>query len=114
MDVADRPKDRPRDEVADRRARAAADQIAARHRGKPARTARFVEDQRKSEEVPGPVSAAVRAAIASCGLSLTELGRRSGVSQSQLSRFMAGDRSLTLTAVDKLAPVLKLKLSKRK
>ena len=110
--MADRPKDRPRDEVADRRARASAG-FTLQHWWTDA-AARFVEDQRKSEEVPGPVSAAVRAAIASCGLSLTELGRRSGVSQSQLSRFMAGDRSLTLTAVDKLAPVLKLKLSKRK
>jgi transcriptional regulator with XRE-family HTH domain len=43
-------------------------------------------------------------------LSLNELGRRCGVSAAQLSRFLHGERSLTLPAAEKVCDFLGLKL----
>lgn len=40
------------------------------------------------------------------------LAKESGVSESQISRFMSGERSLSLDAADKLAAVLGLSLSR--
>ncbi len=42
--------------------------------------------------------------------SLYELAKEAEVDRSVLSRFMSGERTLTLTTVDKLAKVLKLRL----
>lgn len=93
----------------------AADRIAARAAtpSRRKRIAAFVEEQRAAEEVPGPVSTAVREAIAASGLSLREIARRSAVSHGQLGRFLRRERTLTLEALDRLAPVLKLKVSSR-
>ncbi|MDX1632893.1 MAG: helix-turn-helix transcriptional regulator [Thermoanaerobaculia bacterium] len=52
----------------------------------------------------------LREAIDASGLPLTELQRRTGVDRSQLSRFMRGERSLTLQSVDSLADELGLRL----
>src|SRR5262245_14577122 len=51
-----------------------------------------------SEEEVLPVVLQLREAIQGSGLSLNELGRRAGVSEGQLSRFLRGDRTLTLPA----------------
>jgi len=56
----------------------------------------------------------VRAAIIRSKLSLGELSRRSGVDTSSLSRFVARRNLLGLAAVDKLAPVLGLKISRNR
>jgi transcriptional regulator with XRE-family HTH domain len=54
--------------------------------------------------------AVIKEAIAASGLSLMELARRSGVSQPQLSRFMAGTRTLTLESGEKLLKALGLRV----
>jgi transcriptional regulator with XRE-family HTH domain len=52
----------------------------------------------------------LRRAIRTSGRSLGELGEASGVSAGQLSRFVRGQRSLTLPAAEKLCEVLHLQL----
>jgi plasmid maintenance system antidote protein VapI len=53
----------------------------------------------------------VRQAIAGSGLSLNQLAKATGVHQAQLSRFMRGERTLTLTAAARLCTYLGLHLS---
>ncbi len=57
-----------------------------------------------------PVVRQLQDAVRGCGLSLHELARRTGVSQGQLSRFLRGDRTLTLPAAAQLCLYLKLGL----
>jgi transcriptional regulator with XRE-family HTH domain len=52
----------------------------------------------------------IRVAIQSSDLSAYELAKRSGVDKASLSRFIAGERSLSLESIEKLAPVLDLKI----
>jgi len=61
---------------------------------------------------PLPIVAQLREAISGSGLSLNELGRRTGVSEGQLSRFLRGDRTLTLPAAAKVCLYLGLELSR--
>jgi transcriptional regulator with XRE-family HTH domain len=44
-------------------------------------------------------------------MSRYELAQRSGVSQAVLSRFLANSRGMTTDTLDKLAPVLGLKIT---
>jgi transcriptional regulator with XRE-family HTH domain len=44
----------------------------------------------------------IQQAIRESGISLNELSKQTGVSTPQLSRFMRGERSLTLSYADKL------------
>jgi transcriptional regulator with XRE-family HTH domain len=53
----------------------------------------------------------IRRAVAECGLSLNELGRRTDVNQAQLSRFMRGERTLTLPAAARVCAALGLRLT---
>jgi len=48
--------------------------------------------------------------IANSGKSRYELARESGVSQAVLSRFVNGERGITLETANKISAVLKLKL----
>jgi transcriptional regulator with XRE-family HTH domain len=59
---------------------------------------------------PLPVVLQLQQAIRASGLSLHELGRRTGVSQGQLSRFLRGDRTLTLPAAARLCLYFRLGL----
>src|SRR5262245_16469785 len=59
---------------------------------------------------PLPIVAQLRQAIRGSGLSLNELGRRTGVTEGQLSRFLRGDRTLTLPAAAKVCLYLGLEL----
>lgn len=52
----------------------------------------------------------LRAAIESSGKSLNQLGLAAGVNDGQLSRFMRGERTLTLETVARLCRVLGLRL----
>lgn len=52
-------------------------------------------------------------AIRDSKLSLNELGRRTGVSQGQLSRFLRGDRTLTLPAAARVCDYFGLELCVR-
>ncbi len=57
------------------------------------------------------VTEQLKQAIRASGKSLNQLGKESGVSQPQLSRFLAGKRTLTLPMVDKLCDALGLRLT---
>ncbi len=58
----------------------------------------------------GRITRVLREAIEASGLPLTELQHRTGVDRSQLSRFLRGERSLTLRSMDLLADELGLRL----
>lgn len=60
------------------------------------------------------MSTRLRSAIERSELSRYEIAKRSGVSQSVLSRFVNGTGSLTLDAIEKLAPVLGIDLVLKK
>ena len=52
----------------------------------------------------------LRDAILGSGMSRYEIARQAGVTNSQLSLFLSGQRSLTLTSAAKIAQVLRLEL----
>jgi len=91
-------------------AKEALDRIAERHRfaADSARLAAHVEAQAET------VTAAVLTAIEGCGLSRYEIAQRSGVTEATLSRFVNGLTSLTLQNLDKLAPVIGLRVTTEK
>jgi transcriptional regulator with XRE-family HTH domain len=64
----------------------------------------------KRAEPPG-LSEQLRQAIRGCGQNLHELARKTGVSPSQLSRFLRQERSLQLRAAEKLCLHLRLSLT---
>lgn len=55
-------------------------------------------------------NAQVRKAIDDTGMTMYALAKVSGVSQSMLSRFMRGERDLTLRTLDRLGPVIGVRL----
>jgi transcriptional regulator with XRE-family HTH domain len=55
----------------------------------------------------------IREAIRASGLTISELARRSGVSHPQISRFVHGERTLTLPAAARVCAVLGLELTRR-
>ena len=63
----------------------------------------------KKSAIPA-VSEALKRAILAYPASLSETARRSGVDVAALSRFVRGERGLTIESVDKLAATLKLEL----
>lgn len=65
------------------------------------------------EPVPSAITDALRMAMKESGLSCYEMARRSGVNVAAILRFLAGERSMTLPSVDRLAEVLGLELMKR-
>lgn len=56
--------------------------------------------------------AELKEAIRDSGLSLNEIARQTGVSDPQLSRFMRGERSLTLGSAAKLFDFFELKVQR--
>ncbi len=59
------------------------------------------------------ISQVLRKAITKSGESLADLQRATGISDAVLSRFVRGERTLTLPTADKLARHLGLELVKR-
>jgi transcriptional regulator with XRE-family HTH domain len=57
------------------------------------------------------LSGQLRRAITGCGRSLNQLAAASGVHRAQLSRFLRGERTLTLTVAAKLCNCLGLRLT---
>lgn len=55
----------------------------------------------------------LRRAIYNCGMTRYQIAKRTGISEATLSRFMSGQRGLTLKAVDKLAVLLAWKLERK-
>ena len=60
------------------------------------------------------LSEQLRAAIAESGQSLQQLAQESGVDVAALSRFVRGERTLTMTTADRLAAYLKLQVTSAK
>jgi transcriptional regulator with XRE-family HTH domain len=58
-----------------------------------------------------PLQEQLRQAIRASGRSLTQLGRAAGLDSGRLSRFMRGERDLSLSATAKLCNVLGLRLT---
>jgi transcriptional regulator with XRE-family HTH domain len=56
------------------------------------------------------VSEQLRRIIDGCGLTRYEIAKRTGVEQSQLSRFMAGERGLSTATLDALGKLLDLEI----
>lgn len=56
------------------------------------------------------ISDQLRRAIAGSGLTVYMLAKRSGVNTAPIARFLTGERDLRLDTVDRLAPVLGLRL----
>ena len=61
-----------------------------------------------------PLIGVLKEAIRGSDLTFTELSKRTEVSIPQLTRFVRGERSLTLPAAEKLAVYFGLKLAKDK
>jgi transcriptional regulator with XRE-family HTH domain len=57
-----------------------------------------------------PLVTQLQQAIRASGLSLNEISRRTGMSQGQLSRFLRGDRTLTLPAAARVCIYFGLEL----
>lgn len=57
----------------------------------------------------------VRRAIEDCGQTRYRLAKQSGVTEGALSRFLAGERDMTLRTLERIAPLIgvKLKVEKR-
>jgi transcriptional regulator with XRE-family HTH domain len=51
----------------------------------------------------------VRRAIEDCGKTRYEIAKATGVSEGGLSRFMSGERDMTLRLLDRIAPVIGVK-----
>jgi transcriptional regulator with XRE-family HTH domain len=66
-----------------------------------------------TKQQPLPVVYQLQNAIRTSGLSLNELGRRIGVSEGQLSRFLRGDRTLTLPAAARVCQYFGLELCRQ-
>ena len=108
------PRRRKVANLAEERIRRAADRIAERYRGKDTnRLEAFLSEQIAAEKAMA-MSDVVRQAIEASGLSLAELERRAGLSPAQLSRFVRGERTITLESVEKLAEVLRLRMVRGK
>jgi len=57
------------------------------------------------------LTSVLRDAIQASGISLAELSRQTGISTPQLSRFVRGERTLTLPLVEKLMAYFGLKVT---
>lgn len=55
-----------------------------------------------------------RVAIENTGLKIKELSKITGVSESQLSRFIRGERTIKLTTAEKIAQEIGLELKPKK
>lgn len=63
---------------------------------------------------PKKLSDQLRAAIFNAGCSRYEISRQTGIDQSVLSKFMSGERGVSLHSADLLCEFLKVDLTKRR
>jgi transcriptional regulator with XRE-family HTH domain len=68
------------------------------------------EEMAKKKQAPAVLARTIAAAIRAKGTSAYPVGKASGVSPSIISRFLSGERGLTLRTAEKLAKVLGLTL----
>jgi len=52
----------------------------------------------------------VRQAIEHCGLTRYAIAKQTGITEGALSRFMAGERDMTLRTLERIAPVIGVSL----
>ncbi|HJZ56054.1 MAG TPA: helix-turn-helix transcriptional regulator [Gemmataceae bacterium] len=69
---------------------------------------------RKKPAEESPLIGVLKQAIRDSGLTLTELAKQTAVSHPQLSRFVAGKRTLTLPAAERLMEFFGFKLVRAK
>jgi transcriptional regulator with XRE-family HTH domain len=60
------------------------------------------------------VSDQLRRVIDDCGLSRYEISKRTGIAESTLSKFMQGERGLSMKALDRLGDALGLTVNMRR
>lgn len=63
-------------------------------------------DNAEMKKSPKLLSEVVRDAIESCGKTRYRIAQETGISQSALSRFLSGERGLSIEALDVLLPYL--------
>jgi ribosome-binding protein aMBF1 (putative translation factor) len=68
----------------------------------------------KHDDTMATVSETIRQAIRKSPMSCYQIAKQAKMSESQLSRFLSGQSGLTIATLDRLAPVLGLKLTKVK
>ena len=89
--------------------------LAERLRDLPAdRRAAFNEGLNAMQENEGPVTAALRQAIADSGLTVYMIAKQAGISTAPLYRFLDHTQQLKLSSVDAIARVLQLELKAAK
>ncbi len=66
--------------------------------------------KKKPRKKPNSISEQLRGYLKDCGLSTYRLEREIGIHNSVLSRFLRGERGLSLGAIDALSKYLKLRL----
>lgn len=64
-----------------------------------------------SVNVPGRLSQILKDAIRTSGKSINQIAQEAGVSETVVSRFLAGDRGIHMATADKLAEALGLKIA---
>jgi plasmid maintenance system antidote protein VapI len=69
-------------------------------------------NKRRPAQEASPLIGVLRDAIRDSGLSLREISKKTGVGDPQLSRFVRGERTLTLPAAEKLVEFFGLRLVK--
>lgn len=65
---------------------------------------------KKKSDDREPISSAVRQAIERSGLTRYQISQATGIDQGALSRFIHTERGLTTASLDKLAPLLGLRI----
>jgi transcriptional regulator with XRE-family HTH domain len=66
----------------------------------------------KRKGVPG-LTGQLREAITASGLSLNKISAASGVGRDRLSRFVRGERDLTLSAAERICEALRYELTRK-
>jgi transcriptional regulator with XRE-family HTH domain len=66
------------------------------------------------ERQTAKVSDQVRGIIDKCGLSRYEISKRTGIDEATLSKFMSGERGLSMKALDRLGDCLGLTVNMRR
>jgi transcriptional regulator with XRE-family HTH domain len=60
---------------------------------------------------PKLISESIRELIETCGQSRYRISQETGISQSNLSRFMSGQTNLSMNAIDRLCQYLEVQLT---
>jgi predicted transcriptional regulator len=69
-----------------------------------------IADMAKRSQIRPAVSEQLRAIVKSCGVSQYRIAKETGIDQSAMSRFVAGERGLSIEALDRLGEFLDLEV----